>query len=589
MAQIETLIDKIIEQIRSGKKTSFRQIGKTLDCPEATVEHIALVLERAGLLSTHFSINLLEKPWASLNEGNAFGAADASKLPVPLIAPEQQPSGKLIDEYELSTAHVPGSVRIVYSEEERRPLYHITLPKVSLFTRAYLNFARTEISKNLPVEIQSVEGEDATKHIEELYSRSRTFIEEDLGAEGSNVQSLATILINEMFGLGEIESLISDGRLEEIVINASQLPVSVYHRKHGWLKTNIFLASENETENDAQQIARRVGRQISMLHPILDAHLSTGDRANATLFPISAHGNTLTLRLFARNPWTLINYLDKKNATMSMDMAALLWQAMHYEMNVLVAGGTASGKTSALNSLLAFIPPFQRIVTIEDTRELVLPSYQWNWVPLVTRTANPEGLGEVTMLDLVVNALRMRPDRIVMGEIRRKHEAEVLFEAMHTGHSVYGTMHADTGAQMLKRLIEPPIEVPASEVDDVHLLLVQYRDRRKNIRRTLEISEVLPGIDRPELNRVFSWKARTDEFQAVKPPHRYYEQMNLHTGMTESEVVSDQKDKAAVLGWMLINSLSDVDTVGRVMKYYYGDPDYIVDAAKKQLPPSKVL
>jgi flagellar protein FlaI len=132
---------------------------------------------------------------------------------------------------------------------------------------------------------------------------------------------------------------------------------------------------------------------------------------------------------------------------MTPDMAALLWQAMQYEMNVLVAGGTASGKTSALNGLVALVQPFQRILTIEDTRELMLPTYQWNWIPMITRLPNPEGLGEVTMLDLLVNALRMRPDRIVMGEIRRKREAEVLFEAMHTGHSVYSTMHADTSGR----------------------------------------------------------------------------------------------------------------------------------------------
>jgi Flp pilus assembly CpaF family ATPase len=152
----------------------------------------------------------------------------------------------------------------------------------------------------------------------------------------------------------------------------------------------------------------------------------------------------------------MVSYLKKQNNSMSYEMAALLWQAIQFEMNIIIAGGTASGKTSALNGLLALVQPFQRIVTIEDTRELMLPSFQWNWVPLVTRQPNPEGAGEVTMLDLVVNSLRMRPDRIVMGEIRRKKEAEVLFEAIHTGHSVYATIHADTGSQVIKRLIEPP-------------------------------------------------------------------------------------------------------------------------------------
>jgi flagellar protein FlaI len=198
-------------------------------------------------------------------------------------------------------------------------------------------------------------------------------------------------------------------------------------------------------------------------------------------------------------------------------------------------------------------------------------------------------MGEVTMLDLMVNSLRMRPDRIVLGEIRRKREAEVFFEAMHTGHSVYSTIHADTGQQVLKRLIEPPIEIPESQVEDVHLLLVQYRDRRRNIRRTHEISEVLCGVSGPELNRLFTWKPRTDGFESAKAPHRYIEELNLRTGMTEAEVTADQKDKMKVLSWMLKNGLEDVESVGKVMKAYYADTSGIVAAAEKGTSPDKVL
>jgi flagellar protein FlaI len=476
------------------------------------------------------------------------------------------------------------TVSIFHSEQERRPAYHITLPNISEYTRAYVDMVKAEVAR----EAKSVIDENM-QDFELRKSLVQKIIERDLKPEKKESDLLVRIVLNEMYGLGEIEALISDSRLEEIVINAANLPVSVYHRKHGWLKTNISMKNEENTENYAEQIARKVGRQISLLNPILDAHLSTGDRVNATLFPISTRGNTITLRLFARNPWTMVSYLKKEQNAMSVEMAAFLWQALHYEMNIIVAGGTASGKTSALNGMLALMPPFQRIVTIEDTRELMLPSYQWNWVPLVTRMPNPEGLGEVTMLDLVVNALRMRPDRIVMGEIRRKREAEVLFEAMHTGHSVYATMHADTGTQVIKRLIDPPIEVPSSEVEDVNLLLIQYRDRRRNIRRTLEISEVVPGVEMPELNRIYTWKPRTDTFQMVKVPHKHIEKMNLHTGMTEKEVMDDQMDKMEVLKWMAKNNLDDIDSVGKVMQIYYSETDEVVSAAKKGLNPSKVM
>ena len=257
--------------------------------------------------------------------------------------------------------------------------------------------------------------------------------------------------------------------------------------------------------------------------------------------------------------------------------------------HTFIANNMIVHNTSALNAIVSLVPNFQRVISIEDTRELALPSYQWNWIPLVTRPANPEGLGEITMLDLVVNALRMRPDRIVMGEIRRKREAEVLFEAMHTGHSVYATMHADTGSQVIKRLIEPPIEVPASQVEDVHLIMVQYRDRRKNIRKTLEISEVALGPSGPELNHIYNWRPRVDQFQLVRPPRRYIEQMNLHTGMTEKEINEDQEEKKSILNWMYEQRLHQIEDVGAIMKIYYSDKDSLLKAVEKKLSPTKVI
>ena len=569
-----TKIDEMVGLIGKKKGMNFSKIAKKLSVDEASVEKVMLILEKAGLARTHYPI--VGNPWAEI-------------YPVPKKPKENRSPGKLIEKYDITGREdlVRGSVEIINSDLERRATYHITLPYISPYTKAYLEHVKGEVSKNLPLDQAEKSKQEMQKHFEMRHNLISERIKKDIDPEREGLEILSGTVINEMFGLGELEALIGDNRLEEIVINSADLPISVYHRQYGWLKTNIVMGNEVEIENFAEQIARKVGKQISTLNPVLDAHLNTGDRVNATLYPISTHGNTITLRLFARNPWTITKYL--KANCFSLDMAALLWQAMHYEMNVLIAGGTASGKTSTLNGLLGLIQPFQRIVTIEDTRELVLPSYQWNWVPMVTRQPNPEGFGEVTMLDLVVNALRMRPDRISMGEIRRKREAEVLFEAMHTGHSVYSTLHADTGSQVLKRLTEPPIEIPASEVEDIHLLLVQYRDRRKNIRRTLELSEVVPGIKGPELKRIYNWKPRTDRFQMVNPLRRYLEQMNLHTGMTEKEVKEDQKNKAKVLEWMMKNNLDSIDDIGRVMKCYYTGEDEIVKAAQKGTTPSKVL
>ena len=188
------------------------------------------------------------------------------------------------------------------------------------------------------------------------------------------------------------------------------------------------------------------------------------------------------------------------------------------------------------------------------------------------------------MLDLLVNSLRMRPDRIVMGEIRRKNEAEVLFEAMHTGHSVYSTIHADTGSQVLKRLIEPPIEVPGAEVEDLHLVLVQYRDRRKNIRRTLELSEVIERLRRsgaqPHLHMEAQGR-RVPVRQAAPPLHAGAEPPHGHDAKQECN--DDQQSKASVLKWMEKNALENIEDVGRVMKLYYSEPETITEAAARRI------
>jgi len=577
-----TQIDRMVDLIRKTPRISFQEIATSLKWDPKAVEKLARILEDDGLLVIHYPLSPLSKPWMTLK---GLPGAEKKKK-------EEKPEGRKVESYPINDptgGYAIADVEIVYSEEDKRNKYFVRLPELSPYTQAFLKNVKNETSRTLPLSGTEKTKDEMQREMEVRSKAVRKLIESWMGSEPVGLNALTTIAINEMYGLGDLEILIADKNLEEIVLNSAKTPVAVYHRKRGWMKTNLAIMDEDEIENYASQIARKVGRQITTLSPILDAHLVTGDRVNSTRYPISTAGNTITLRLFARDPWTIVSLIKPEVKAMSSAMAAMLWQAVHYEMNVIVSGGTASGKTSALNSLVALIPPYQRIITIEDTRELVLPTYQWNWVPLATREANPEGLGEVTMLDLVVNSLRMRPDRIVMGEIRRKREAEVLFEAMHTGHSVYGTIHADTGEQVVKRLIEPPIEVPPAEVEDIHLVLVQYRDRRLNVRRTLELSEIIPGTKAPELNHVYKWRARTDEFEAVRTAHRYTEQMNLHTGMTEKEIGQDQHDKESVLLWMLENGMGQVDDVGKVMEAYYADEQSLLQGISKKLKPAKVL
>jgi len=259
---------------------------------------------------------------------------------------------------------------------------------------------------------------------------------------------------------------------------------------------------------------------------------------------------------------------------MNSDMAAMLWLAMQYELNVIISGGTASGKTSTLNSMLALVPTYHRLISIEDVREIVLPKYlEWNWIPMVTRSANPEGLGEVTMLDLMISSLRMRPDRIIVGEMRRKKEAEVLMEAIETGHSIYSTIHANSAYQVLRRLAEPPMSIPLMQIELIDLIVVQYRDRKTNKRRTFEIAEIEQtstgqGL---QVNTVYKWVPRNDGWEKLNKPTKLITLLNLHTGMTEEDINIEIEERKQILEWMRRQNITDLDSIGFLVKLFYSE------------------
>ncbi|QLJ52761.1 MAG: Type II/IV secretion system protein [Candidatus Fermentimicrarchaeum limneticum] len=562
---LETKIELLMEQIERKKSVSLDELSAKLKWDSAGVERACKMLERKGIVELKYPISILEKPSVAL------------KKPLEHVSRPARAAGELLESYRIVSDHVPSEIKIFKKKGEQKPSYYIAPPEIPPYTRLLLDSIRDEMGKLVTVNIDEIMHSAKSAEVKtRFYEVGKKRLQEVLPSlEGKDVEMLAGILLHETYGLGELELLLGDDNLEEVAVNNSQVPIAVYHKKYGWMESNLAMKNEDEIANYAMQIGRKAGRQISLLNPILDAHLGSGDRVYASLSPISTKGNTITIRRFARNPWTITDLMGEKLSTISSEMAAMLWQAIHYEMNIMVAGGTASGKTSMLNILCSFIPAYQRVVTIEDTRELSLPSFVWNWIPMLTRLPNPEGLGEVSMLDLMLASLRMRPDRIIVGEVRRRREAEVLFEAMHTGHAVCSTMHADTAAQVLRRLMEPPIEIPMVELESLHLLVIQYRDRRSNIRRTLEICEIVPGIggERLSVNHIYQWRPRGDVFEKINEPMRIYEALNLHTGMTQKEIVEDLNKRKSVLEWMTKNNVNTIDKVGRVMQQYYNDPD----------------
>jgi len=458
--------------------------------------------------------------------------------------------------------------------------YNLIVPEIGVATASLLDEIRNELIAATTIGMKEITDPTAFGSIKKSFMKdASSFIQEKLPNIGLETKEfLVGKLMQDMMGLGEIEFLIGDPNLEEIVIQSSKEFIRVYHKKFGWLLTNLKIKREDEIINYSNIIARRVGRQINVLAPLLDAHLVSGDRVNSILYPISTKGNTITIRKFARDPYTIIDLLN--NETCSMDVAVLLWLAIEYEMNVIISGGTASGKTVLLNACMPFIPPNHRIISVEDTRELMLPDFLY-WTPMVTRTPNPEGKGEVKMLDLLVNSLRMRPDRIVLGEMRRKEEATVLFEAMHTGHSVYATLHADSAAETISRLTNPPIDIPINMLKAVNLNVVMFRDRRRGVRRVLQVAEFEELQGSLRANILYRWIPEGDKIVKHAQSSTLFEDLSRNTGLSNSEITKNLNEKKSILEWLIKTKTRDLTSFGKVMHYYYTDRDFLLESMKK--------
>jgi archaeal flagellar protein FlaI len=571
MADVRTQVDTLYEAVGPGTVELDRlaaQTGVDAKTAEAWVKRLSDILE------FDYSINLLKKPSVKRKE--------AKRRHYPNICLDI--GGKELDRYAISVNKVPAEVTINEVKGDVMRTYCISPPTVGEATAALLAATVKDLAGKVSTKTEEVSDPKKVQAIKDAFqeeAKKRILVQMPVTNEQADV--LSGLALHRVYGLGDLEMLLGDDLIEEICVNASAIPIIIYHRRHGWLKTNILISNEEDVFDYASQIGRRVGKDITNLNPLMDARLITGDRVMASMFPISAQGNTITIRKFAREPWTIVDFMGPEYRTISPDIAAFMWLCIQYELSILVAGGTASGKTSILNSLCAFIPPGQRVISIEDTREIQLPSHLTpNWIQLTTRNPNPDGLGGVSMLDLIVSSLRMRPDRIIVGEIRDREEAEVLFEAMHTGHSVYSTMHADTCMHVRRRVTEPPIQIPEAELEALQVIMTQYRDRLHGIRKTFEVAEVIPGTTerKLELKYLFRWRVKTDTFESIDKSSRVYNDLNLYTGMTVKEIELDLREKREILDWLVENRICRMNEIGRVMNMYYSEKADLLSAVR---------
>jgi pilus assembly protein CpaF len=305
--------------------------------------------------------------------------------------------------------------------------------------------------------------------------------------------ALEKVLVDELLGLGPLEELLADPAVSDIMVNG---PEQTYVERKGKLElAQIQFRDEEHLFQIAQRIVNKVGRRIDQTTPLCDARLQDGSRVNVIIPPLSLRGTAISIRKFSEKPITID--MMKGFGSMSDKMATILKIAGATRMNIVISGGTGSGKTTMLNALSKMIDPGERVITIEDAAELRLQ--QPHWLPLETRPANLEGQGAITIRDLVINALRMRPDRIILGEIRGP-ECFDLLAAMNTGHDgSMATLHSNSPRECLARMenmvmmsdIKVPKEAISRQIADSVDLIVQVKRLRDGSRRTTNITEVI--------------------------------------------------------------------------------------------------
>ena len=422
-----------------------------------------------------------------------------------------------------------------------------------------------------------------------LAERLNQVIEEyDVKIKDESKDKIFYYLGKDAFGLGRIDPLLKDPNIEDISCDGSGVPIFLYHRKYGSLKSNVKFASEDELSSFIFKLAQKCGKHISIAEPMLDATMPDGSRVQMTLSDeITAKGSTFTVRKFREDPFSPPDLVEFN--TMSSEMIAYLWVAIENGVNTLFAGGTASGKTTTLNAVCLFIPREAKIVSIEETREINLPHP--NWIPGVARSGFGEivadkMVGEIDMYDLMKAALRQRPEYILVGEIRGQ-EAYVLFQAMATGHATYSTVHADSAKALIHRLEGKPIEIPRIMLQSLDIVSIHITTRvqGKRVRRCKQIIEIIdidPTTKEILTNEVFRWDPVEDRF-VYSGKSYILERIRAEKDLSREVMTQEIKNRKKIVEWMNNNNIREFRDVAKLIAQYTENPDEALKVIEKDV------
>jgi flagellar protein FlaI len=479
-----------------------------------------------------------------------------------------------------------GSKRIIYNHGTHDYCYEVIEPP--------LNEEEQETKKELShlfkmladINTFDMTMEEKEKFLEETIEQ--IIIDNNIWFEEDSKDTIFYHIFRDFLGYGRIDILMHDDGIEDISCDGPDTPIFIHHRQYEAIETNIYFDTEPELNSFLVRLCQVSGKQISIFAPIVDGKLPDGSRLQATLARTITKGSTFTIRKFRETPLTPIDLIEYKS--MSSEIAAYFWMAIEDGASVLFCGGTASGKTTALNALMLFIPASHKIVSIEDTREVNIPHK--NWIAGTTRkgfAASDESKTgkDIDMFDLIRAALRQRPRVIIVGEVRGK-EAYSLFQAMATGHTAYATVHASTIHTLIQRLENPPIELPRALLTSLDIIVFQNAVEigGKMVRRMTSVTEIIK-LDNDTNQLIFmapfTWVSKTDDRFENSGSSKILNRIKQQNDWTDEQLQKELTNRIQVIEWMRKKNIRGYKEFGHIIAEYRKFPEKILEQAKKDM------
>jgi len=468
------------------------------------------------------------------------------------------------------------SVHIYYDTNLGEVIYDLEEPMLG--EEDNKNLDRIEAAMREVVNVNMTGDDNSTKALIDYVDKTAKLIISELGLKiGEEAyDKMFYYLYRNFVGLNEIEPMMKDYFIEDVECNGMGENMYIVHRVFRNIKTTTKFNNMEKLSSFVEKLAQKTGRYISYANPILDGSLPDGSRVNATYTQdISSKGPTFTIRKFTKTPWTPTQLVGFH--TLSPEMLAYFWVALQYQSNLMIVGGTASGKTTLLNALAFFIPQENRVVSIEDTRELNLP--RENWLPSVVRSGvSSAGVGNVDMFSLLKASFRQNPDYVIVGEVRGE-EASVLFQGMASGHASISTMHGDSVDSITRRLMTPPINLSPMLVNglDIMAIMTHAVVEGKETRRLREVVEVvsIDGKGTAVTNTPLKWNPADDKFYYATGS-KLFDKIGEKYGLSREALQSEFETRTRLIYALFQNKVLSYEDVQRVINDYAKTPQAVL-------------